>query len=128
MTMEMFRVLVVDDEHDFVDSLTKRLQRRGIACEGAHTGAAAVSRFASTRYDGVLLDMMLPDTDGNAVLKAMREIDPEVQAVILTGHASVDAGEQSLHLGAADYLLKPVELESLLERLRAACVRKRQKM
>lgn len=124
--MDTFRVLLVDDERDFVDSLVKRLRRRGIDCEGVYSGEAAVGRLAAMQFDVVLLDMMLPDTDGNAVLKTIREIDPEVQVVMLTGHASVEAGQESLNLGAVDYLLKPVEMETLFQRLLSAAVRKKQ--
>lgn len=117
---ENFRVLVVDDEQDFVATLIKRLSKRGLACVGAFTGAEAMTAVKEGDFDVVLLDMKLPDSDGNAVLRGIKRLKPETQVVILTGHISAKDGAEGFDDGANDYLLKPVEFESLLESLQRA--------
>jgi DNA-binding response OmpR family regulator len=118
--METFRVLIIDDEEAFVETLGKRLRRRNLACEGVFTGSAGLAWLREHDCDVVLLDMRLPDMDGNEVLRRIKEIRPEQQVVILTGHASASAGLEGIRAGAHDYLMKPVEFETLLEKLTAA--------
>jgi len=118
---DIFRVLVVDDEQEFVATLIKRLSRRGFACEGVFTGADAIIAVGERDFDVVLLDMKLPDIEGNEVLREMKKLKPETQVVILTGHISAQDGMEGIGDGAEDYLMKPVEFESLLEALQRAC-------
>ena len=117
--MEPLRLLIVDDESDFVESLTKRLRRRGVICDGAGCAAEALTRLASAPYYVVLLDMLLPDQNGNEVLPTIKAQWPATTVIILTGHASVEAGRESLRHGAADYLMKPLETETLFDKLTA---------
>ncbi len=114
------RVLVVDDEHEFVATLVKRLSRRGVVCATAFTGAEAIDIVRRETFDVVLLDMKLPDIDGNEVLREVKKLKPETQVVILTGHISARDGLEGIDCGANDYLMKPVEFESLLESLQRA--------
>ena len=118
--MENYRVLVVDDEQEFVTTLIKRLSRRGLTCTGAYTGAEAIAAAQEADFDVVLLDMKLPDTDGNEVLREVKRLKPATQVVILTGHISTRDGKEGIGDGANDYLMKPVEFESLLEALQRA--------
>jgi DNA-binding response OmpR family regulator len=118
--MENYRVLVVDDEQEFVTTLIKRLSRRGLACAGVFTGAAAIAAVREEEFDVVLLDMKLPDADGNDVLREVKRLKPATQVVILTGHISTRDGMEGIGDGANDYLMKPVEFESLLEALQRA--------
>jgi len=113
-------ILVVDDEQEFVATLVRRLRKRGLACDGVLDGNAALALLASRAYDLVLLDMRLPDLDGVTVLCEIKKIRPQTQVIILTGHASIRDGEEGMRQGAFDYLLKPVEFETLLEKLHAA--------
>lgn len=117
--MKQLHLLIVDDEDDFVESLGKRLRRRGIACDGASCGATALAKLAAARYDVVLLDMLLPDQNGNEILRAIKAQWPATTVIILTGHASVEAGKESLRYGAAEYLMKPLEMETLFDKLTA---------
>jgi DNA-binding NtrC family response regulator len=114
--------LIVDDEKEFVDGLLKRLRRRGIACQGVYCGTDALAMIAFGEFDTVLLDMLLPDQNGGEVLRRIKVLRPETRVIMLTGHASVDAGRESICYGAADYLIKPVELETLYEKLTAGTV------
>ena len=118
--MAEFSILVVDDEEEFVSTLVQRLRKRGWASEGALSGSTAIIRVAANDFGVVLLDMRLPDMDGGLVLQEIKKIRPESRVVILTGHASVSEGEEGIKNGAFDYLLKPVEFETLLEKLQAA--------
>lgn len=119
-TMPMFSVLLVDDEQDFIHTLLKRLERRGIECEGVFCGMDAIERIKARKFDAVLLDMKLPDKDGIAVLLEIRKVRPETPVIILTGHASANDGREGLKNGAVDYLMKPLEFESLFEKLQIA--------
>jgi len=117
---DAFSVLVVDDEQEFVATLIKRLTKRGVTCEGAFTGAEAIEHIRLKDYDVLLLDMKLPDSDGKEVLREVKRLKPEIQVVILTGHISARDGLEGVGDGAYDYLMKPVEFESLLESLQFA--------
>lgn len=110
-------VLVVDDEVDFVDALLKRLRRKGVECEGVYSGDGAKSMMMDRGFDVVLLDMKLADEDGNEVLKELKGLSPETRFLILSGYASASAGRAGIDNGADDYLIKPVEFETLYERL-----------
>ncbi len=122
--MDTFSVLVVDDEEDFVDTLVKRLTRRGLDCIGVYSGRKGIEICSKRDFDVVLLDMILDDMKGNEVLRELKKMNPETQVVILSGHASARAGREGLAEGASDYLLKPVEFESLFEKLRSASGRR----
>lgn len=110
-------VLIVDDEKDFVHTLLKRLKRRGLQCEGVFSGEEAIEKIKSEKIDIVLLDMKLPGMDGNSTLLQIKTIQPDTEVIILTGHASADEGITGMKNGAMDYLMKPVEFESLFEML-----------
>ena len=118
--MAQTRILIVDDEEEFVATLVQRLRKRGWASEGVLTGGAAITRVAAGDFPVILLDMRLPDMDGGQVLQEIKKIRPASRVLILTGHASASEGEEGLKNGAFDYLLKPVEFETLLEKLEAA--------
>lgn len=113
-------ILVVDDEEEFVATLVRRLQKRGWDSEGVLSGSGAIAKVAAFDYAVILLDMRLPDMDGGQVLQEIKKIKPASRVIILTGHASAREGEEGIKNGAFDYLLKPVEFETLLEKLEAA--------
>lgn len=115
-----FRVLVVDDEPEFVATLVKRLRKRGLTCEGVCSGALALEAISREAFEVMLLDMRMPDLDGSAVLREVKRLKPETRVILLTGHISTQDGMTGFDQGAHDYLTKPVEFESLLETLRSA--------
>lgn len=118
--MNELPILIVDDEEEFVSTLVQRLRRRGWSSEGVLTGTAAIAKATDSDFGVVLLDMRLPDMDGGQVLQEIKKIRPDSRVVILTGHASASEGEEGIRNGAFDYLIKPVEFETLLEKLRTA--------
>lgn len=117
---ETFRLLIIDDEVDFLDMLAKRLKKRGLSVDTAASGETAFRILALNQTDVVVLDVNMPEMDGFEVLKRIKEQWPLLEVIMLTAHASVDAGIEGIRLGAVDYCLKPVDFEDLLEKTRLA--------
>lgn len=118
------KVLVVDDEKNFVELLTERLQTRGFDVRSAFSGSDAVSIAVDENIDVVLLDVMMPGKDGITTLKEIKQVRPLTEVIMLTGHGSVDTGIAGMKLGAYDYLLKPSDIESLQKKINEAHKRK----
>jgi DNA-binding NtrC family response regulator len=122
--MDEHRILIVDDEDEFASLLSERLSARGLRVETADSGPAAIEKVKSGNYDVVVLDMVMPGMDGIETLQLLREHEPDLQVILLTGHATVEKGVNAMKLGAADFLEKPAELSDLLEKIREAHSRK----
>lgn len=123
--MDLFRVLVVDDEKDFLETLVNRLQKRNIDTVGVLSGEAAVEEMKKHLFDVVILDVKMPGgMDGIETLREIKKIQPLCEVILLTGHASVETSIEGMKLGAFDYLLKPVKLEDLLSKLGQAFEKK----
>lgn len=122
--MDKFRVLVVDDELDFLETIVKRLQTRKIDVTGVDSGVKALSIIDDQDFDVVVLDVKMPGLDGIETLREMKKKKPRLEVIMLTGHASVESGIQGMQLGAFDYVMKPVALDELLEKMRQAYERK----
>ncbi|WP_019356513.1 response regulator transcription factor [Streptomyces sp. AA1529] len=112
------RVLVVDDEEDLTEVLAVALREEGWRVRTARTGAAALSRAAEFEPDAVVLDWMLPDQDGLAVLRTLRAARPEVCVLFLTARDAVEDRVTGITAGGDDYVTKPFSLEEVLARLR----------
>lgn len=110
-------VLVVDDEEQFLDVFSKRLQGRGLKVDKAVSGEEAMKRVKGKDFDTIILDMMMPGMSGLDTLKRLKEENPEVQIIILTGHATVEKGVEAIKAGAVDFLEKPVDINKLLEKI-----------
>ena len=120
-----YRVLIVDDEQDFREILTKKLNKRELDCEVAADGEIALKMFKPGKFDVVILDIKMPGKNGIEVLQEIKKIDPMAAVIMLTGHATVETGIDGIKFGAFDYLMKPVNIEQLVERLDAAYQQKR---
>jgi DNA-binding NtrC family response regulator len=118
--MDRPRLLLVDDEAEFLEPLTVRLARRGIDCATAGSGEAALGLLAQETFDCAVVDVKMPGMNGLELLRRVRRLYPDLPVILLTGHASVELGVQGMELGAFDYLLKPVELDDLLDTVRRA--------
>jgi two-component system OmpR family response regulator len=125
--MEKFRVLVVDDEDDFRNTLMKRLETRKVPVTGAASGDEALALMQDQDFDIVVLDVKMPGKDGIATLQEMKKLKPQTEVILLTGHASVEAGIQGMRLGAFDYVIKPTPLDELLDKMQQAFERKKTK-
>jgi DNA-binding NtrC family response regulator len=119
------RLLLVDDERDFTEALVPALEHRGVHVTTAGTAAEALARTAAHRFDVAVVDVRLPDLDGLTLLTRLRDADPRLEIVLLTGHPSVDDVRRGLQEGAFDYLAKPQRVEDLLTRIHAAWQRRR---
>ncbi|MGO9175556.1 MAG: response regulator [Desulfobaccales bacterium] len=122
--MEKFQVLIVDDELDFLETIVKRLRARNIEVSGVESGYLALEALDSSSPDVIILDVRMPGLDGIETLRAIKKKKPLTEVIMLTGQASVDSGIQGMQLGAFDYLIKPIALDELLEKVRQAYERK----
>lgn len=111
------RVLLVDDEKIFVDTLAKRLERRGFHTAKATSGLEGIQLLRKHDFDVAILDLKMEDMDGLEVLKIFMKMDPHLVVIMLSGHGSETAAHQGITYGAFDYLTKPCELEDLLTKI-----------
>ena len=119
-------VMLVDDEVPFVETLTKRLEKRNIQTISAHGGQEALVKLDKNRnVDVVILDVKMPGMDGIEVLREIKKSYPLIEVIMLTGHATVETAIEGMKLGAYDYLMKPCELEQLMAKVEAATEKRR---
>ena len=121
---EAIRVLVVDDEDDFRETVVKRLKMRGLLAEGASGGEAALALLGDRPFDVMVLDVKMPGLDGIETLRRVKQQWPEIEVIMLTGHASVEFGLQGMQLGAFDYMMKPAPIGELVDTIGQAFRRK----
>ena len=114
------RVLLVDDEKEFVQSLSERLELRQIATKSVFSGDDALALIRQEDFDVVVLDVLMPGRDGIATLREIRQLQPLLQVIMLTGNATVETAIEGMKLGAFDYLMKPTETEDLVKKINAA--------
>ena len=117
---DAIRVLYVDDEEDFVRTLAERMDMRDLGGDVALSGREALEMLEEDRPDVMVLDLRMPGLDGLEVLRRVKRAYPSIEVIILTGHGSERDEAEARRLGAFDYLRKPVELETLMDAIRAA--------
>lgn len=117
---DSLRVLLVDDEESYLQTTAKVFRRKGFDVETCTAGRDVVDLLLSRGYQVVVLDLKMPGMSGQEVLRSIKGRLPEVQVIILTGHASSEDAAACLTSGAFDFLIKPVEIDHLLGRVRAA--------
>ncbi len=118
------KVLLVDDEEDFLDAMATRMKDRGMEVSTTTSAADALKKVEQDAYDAVVLDLMMPEMDGLEVLKAMKAKRPELQIILLTGHATVQKGVEAMKFGAMDFIEKPADLKLLTEKIHQASAQK----
>lgn len=118
------RVLLVDDEKEFVDVLAERLEARNFSVATALSGDEALGLLNEQDFDVVLLDMVMPQKGGIETLRAVKQLRPLVEVIMLTGHATVESAVRAMKLGAFYYLMKPTDTKKLLESIANAFKRK----
>jgi DNA-binding NtrC family response regulator len=119
--MREVRVLIVDDEVDFAGTLAERLRLRGFDAVAANGVEEAMARIhGGFGADVVLLDLKMPGLDGLAALSLLKQEDATLEAILLTGHGSTTAAIEGMQRGLFDYLVKPVDIGELVEKIREA--------
>lgn len=118
------RILLVDDEKDFVEMLSLRLEETGERVTPAYSGRECLAMLEKMEIDVVVLDILMPGMDGIETLKEIKKRFPLVEVIMLTGHGTTESAVEGMKLGAFDYLLKPARFDELTEKLEAARKRK----
>ena len=125
--MAIATIMLVDDEVPFVEAMTKRLTRRDLEVEQAFSGKDAIDKLVDgSKTEVVILDVKMPGMDGIDTLKEIKSKVPLVEVIMLTGHATVESAIEGMKLGAFDYLLKPCDMDHLIEKVSEAAAKKRQ--
>lgn len=114
------RVLLVDDEEEFVSTLAERLELRGITAEAVTSGFEALERVAETEYQVVVLDLKMAGIGGLDTLRRIRQLRPGSAFIILTGHTGLDEFQKVQEEGVSFHLMKPLDIEVLIEKIRTA--------
>ena len=118
--MEKIKILLVDDEQEFVETLSERIKMREHDSDVALNGEQALKKMDDDLPDVVVLDLKMPGMDGMEVLRRIRKAYPKVQVIMLTGHGSEKDEEEARKLGAFEYLQKPVEIDTLMQKVKKA--------
>ncbi|HUV78618.1 MAG TPA: response regulator [Desulfobacterales bacterium] len=118
--MNILKILLVDDEEEFVVTLAERLELRGMQARSATGGEEAIQMIESDPPQIVILDVMMPGLGGLEVLKRIKAQHPQIHVILLTGHGSTKEGIAGMRLGAFDYLMKPLDIEELIKKMQEA--------
>ena len=118
--MNTIKVILVDDEKEFVTTLSERIEMRAVDSEIAFSGEAAMAILAENTFDVMILDLNMPGMDGLETLEKVKAVRPEIKVIILTGHGSEKERIKSMELGAFAYMQKPVDLDTLMGQIKKA--------
>ena len=124
--MNNTKLLLVDDEKGFLDTITKRLEKRGMKIQVAYNGKDALTELENNKtIEVVVLDVKMPGMDGIETLVEIKKKFPLVEVIMLTGHATVETAIDGMKLGAFDYLMKPCDIDMLVTKVKDAMEKKR---
>ncbi len=118
------KILLIDDEQDFLTVMSERMEARNIQVSTAASAKEGLVKVAAGNFDAVILDLMMPEMDGIETLKLLKEKNPDLAVILLTGHATIKQGIEAMKLGALDLLEKPADLNALTEKIHAAQAQK----
>jgi DNA-binding NtrC family response regulator len=122
------RILLVDDEKDFVEMLTLRLEEIGEEVLQAYSGLECLEKMNEAEVDVVILDIKMPGMDGIETLQEIKKRYPLVEVIMLTGHGTIETAVQGMKLGAYDFLIKPADFDDLVTKLNKARERRHDQM
>ncbi len=114
------KVLLVDDEKEFLEIMSERMKARDIDVTSATSAQQALEIIEKEAFDAIILDFQMPGMDGMEALKAIKARKPESQIILLTGYATVQKGVEAMKVGATDFIEKPADLEVLAEKIKNA--------
>ncbi len=118
------KILLVDDEKDFLDVMSERMKARGLDVSTADSAQKALEMVEAGGFDAIVLDLMMPGVDGIETLKALKQRQPELQVILLSGQATLEKGVEAMKLGAMDFMEKPADLNELTEKIKKAQAQK----
>ena len=122
--MHRGKILLIDDKLEFLKVLSERLKLRGYQVTAVGSGGEALKAVEREPFDVIVLDLVMPVMDGVETLRRLRKLDPQSQIIVFSGYATSQEVDQAMALGANDFLAKPADLDSLLERINRAIARK----
>jgi len=123
----MIKLLLVDDEKAFLDTITKRLEKRDLKVSAVYSGNEALEELEKNKViEVVLLDVKMPGMDGIQTLVEIKKSFPLVEVIMLTGHATVESAIDGMKIGAFDYLMKPCDIDVLVAKVTGAASKKRE--
>jgi len=114
------KVLLVDDEKDFLDIMAERMEARGMDVSTANSAEDALEMVQKESYDAIVMDLMMPEMDGFKALKLFKETKPEVQVILLTANVPEEKCVEAIKLGAMDVIEKPADLNLLTQKIEKA--------
>jgi len=114
------KILLVDDETDFLEVMSERMSARGMEVTTAESALDALEQVEKGGFDAIVLDLMMPGMDGLETLKAIKRKRPELQVILLSGHATLEKGIEAMKLGAMDFVEKPADIDALTEKIHQA--------
>jgi signal transduction histidine kinase len=118
------KILLVDDETDFLSIMSERMKARGMDVSTAASAREAIQLAETESFDAIILDLQMPEMDGLEVLKALKAKNPELQVILLTGHATVEKSVAAMKMGAMDLMEKPADFGMLTEKIKNARAKK----
>lgn len=118
------KILLIDDEIDFVETLAERMRSRGLNVSTSTSAKEALERIDKESFDAIVLDLQMPGIDGLEALKRIKEKNSKLQVILLTGQATIEKSIQAMKLGALDLLEKPADIEMLTEKIKQASTEK----
>ncbi len=114
------KVLLVDDEKEFLEVMSERMTARGMSVTTATSADEALAIIEKESFDAIVMDFQMPEMDGMEALKAIKTKKPELQIILLTGYATVEKTVEAMKIGATDFLEKPADLEALSQKIKKA--------
>lgn len=118
------KVLLIDDEREFVETLGERMKSRGMEVSSTVSPKEGLDIVDNQSFDAIILDLKMPEMDGLEVLKRLKKKNPDIQVILLTGNATVEKGIEAMKLGAMDLIEKPVDIAALTEKIKKAQAQK----
>ncbi len=122
MKAKKIKILLIDDEEEFTLALAGRLEFRGYLCKTASDGESGIRLVTNEAFDIALIDLIMPGLNGLDTLKQIKAINPNLPVILLTGNKPIRDGMAAMRMGAFDYLIKPLDINALIEKIKLALV------
>ena len=120
MKTQKIKILLIDDEEEFISTLAERLELRGFLCKTAGDGQTGIQMIVNETFDIAILDLMMPGLNGLNTLRQIKEVNTDLPVILLTGHGSTKDGMEGMRLGAFDFLIKPLDIYALIDKIKLA--------